>query len=78
MNTSTVARAVVKGRTALQGNIDPNILYDGRGAIEREVKRLCEEFGAWIANLGHGITPGLNPEDLKWLLECVHEYSVSS
>jgi hypothetical protein len=33
-----------QGRTALQGNIDPNILYCGREAIEREVKRMCEEF----------------------------------
>lgn len=80
----TVARAMVNGRTALQGNIDPNILYGGREAIEREVKRMCEEFKvdgrtqAWIANLGHGITPGVDPDDLKWLLECVHKYSVSS
>jgi len=80
----TVARAMVKGRTALQGNIDPNILYGGREAIERGVKRMCEEFKvdgrtqAWIANLGHGITPGVDPEDLKWFFECVHKYSVSS
>ena len=45
---------------------------------------MCEEFKvdgrtqAWIANLGHGITPGVDPEDLKWFLECVHKYFVSS
>ncbi|CAE6396587.1 unnamed protein product [Rhizoctonia solani] len=68
----------------LQGNIDPAILYGGREAIEREVKRMCEAFKlggvdgkckGWIANLGHGITPGVDPEDLKWFLECVHKYS---
>lgn len=70
-------------KVALQGNVDPNILYGGREAIEREVKRMAASFkGApekrpkgWIANLGHGITPGVDPEDLKWFLECVHKYS---
>ncbi|KAI0069246.1 uroporphyrinogen decarboxylase [Artomyces pyxidatus] len=75
------ARAVVQDRVALQGNLDPNVLYGGRDAIEREVKRMCRSFRgtaapkAWIANLGHGITPGVDPEDLKWFFECVHKYS---
>lgn len=66
---------------ALQGNLDPVVLYGGQDAIEREVKRMCAEFRAvrpttsWIANLGHGITPGVDPEDLKWFFECVHKYS---
>lgn len=44
---------------------------------------MCKEFKgegvdapkAWIANLGHGITPGVDPDDLKWFFECVHKYS---
>jgi uroporphyrinogen decarboxylase len=66
----------------LQGNLDPTVLYGGKDAIEREVKRVCAEFrtarptGGWIANLGHGITPGVDPDDLKWFFECVHKYSV--
>jgi uroporphyrinogen decarboxylase len=66
---------------ALQGNLDPVVLYGGQDAIEREVKRMCAEVRAarpttgWIANLGHGITPGVAPEDLKWFFECVHKYS---
>jgi len=66
---------------ALQGNLDPVVLYGGRDAIEREVKRMCAEVRAarpttsWIANLGHGITPGVDPEDLKWFFECVQKYS---
>ena len=66
---------------ALQGNLDPVVLYGGRDAIEREVKRMCAEARAvrpttgWIANLGHGITPGVDPEDLKWFFECVQKYS---
>ncbi|KAG8687404.1 Uroporphyrinogen decarboxylase in heme biosynthesis [Ceratobasidium sp. 394] len=71
-------------KVALQGNIDPSILYGGRDAIEREVKRMCEGFKSggsegrckgWIANLGHGITPGVDPADMQWFLECVHKYS---
>lgn len=80
---SHARRAVQATPIALQGNLDPNVLYAGRAAIEREVKRMCKEFKgeginapkAWIANLGHGITPGVDPEDLKWFFECVHKYS---
>jgi len=75
------AREIVGSEVALQGNLDPNVLYGGRESIEREVKRMCESFRgghntkAWIANLGHGITPGVDPEDLRWFFECVQKYS---
>jgi len=78
------ARKLVGYKVALQGNVDPNVLYGGREAIEREVKRTCESFKggrgakAWIANLGHGITPGVDPEDLRFFFECVHKYSRST
>ncbi|KZV73556.1 uroporphyrinogen decarboxylase [Peniophora sp. CONT] len=79
------ARALTGGKVALQGNLDPGLLYAGREALEREVKRMCESFKegtggecrAWIANLGHGITPGVDPEDMRWFLECVHKYSAA-
>ncbi|KZT38924.1 uroporphyrinogen decarboxylase [Sistotremastrum suecicum HHB10207 ss-3] len=78
------ARSIVGDGVALQGNFDPNVLYGGREAIDREVKRVCQSFlggkapKAWIANLGHGITPGVDPDDLKFFLECVHKYSAAS
>ncbi|TFK73026.1 uroporphyrinogen decarboxylase [Pluteus cervinus] len=75
------ARAAVKGKVALQGNMDPNVLYGGRGAIEAAVKRMSEGFGkggGWIANLGHGITPGVDPEDLRWFFQCVQKYSAAA
>ncbi|KAM6495659.1 Uroporphyrinogen decarboxylase [Amanita muscaria] len=79
-----VARRIVhqnaEKAVALQGNMDPNILYGGPEAIEAYVKRMCGAFGkegGWIANLGHGITPGVDPDDLKWFFECVHKYSTS-
>jgi uroporphyrinogen decarboxylase len=77
------AKMCVGDKVALQGNLDPNVLYGGREAIERRVRRMCETFRGgkgtkgWIANLGHGITPGVDPEDLRWFFECVHKYSAS-
>lgn len=77
------AEALLSGsgstRVNLQGNFDPVVLYGGREGIEREVQRACERWkqvkGGWIANLGHGITPGVKPEDMGWFLECVHKHS---
>lgn len=80
----SLARELVSGKVALQGNLEPNVLYGGREAIEREVKRMTEQFRvqgrtkAWIANLGHGITPGVDPEDLRFFFECLHKYSANS
>jgi uroporphyrinogen decarboxylase len=78
--TPSVARSLVGPHITLQGNLDPNVLYGGRDAIEREVKKMCESFRegsskAWIANLGHGITPGVDPEDLRFFFETIHKYS---
>jgi len=80
------ARELAAGKVALQGNVDPNILYGGREGIERAVKRTAEGFKvgtggkskAHIFNLGHGITPGVDPEDLRWFFECVHKYTKST
>lgn len=74
------ARKLVGPEINLQGNFDPVVLYGGREGIEKEVARVCKRFheagGGWIANLGHGITPNVKPEDMGWFLECVHKYSV--
>ncbi|KAI2640399.1 uroporphyrinogen decarboxylase [Hypomontagnella submonticulosa] len=56
-----------------QGNADPGVLYGSRDSISETVKDMVEGFGGgkkgWIANLGHGITPFVKPEDLKFYLE---------
>lgn len=77
------AREHTASRVALQGNVDPSVLLGGREAIKREVRRVCwgpEGFltcasegiqGGWIVNLGHGITPGVDPEDARYFLERV-------
>ncbi|RPB00857.1 uroporphyrinogen decarboxylase [Choiromyces venosus 120613-1] len=67
------AMEIANGRVTLQGNMDPNVLYGGREAITSAVERIAKGFGGgkkgWIVNLGHGITPLVDPDDLKWFFE---------
>jgi uroporphyrinogen decarboxylase len=71
---------------ALQGNIDPNILFAPPAAIEAEVKRVLDSFGAphtdttrsgptQIFNLGHGISQYTPPEHVSALVQAVHSHS---
>ncbi|KAI9748549.1 MAG: Uroporphyrinogen decarboxylase in heme biosynthesis [Lichina confinis] len=59
---------IARGRVVLQGNADPGVLYGGKEAISRAVTDMVSGFGGgkqgWIANLGHGVTPGVIPDDL--------------
>ncbi|KAI9698181.1 MAG: Uroporphyrinogen decarboxylase in heme biosynthesis [Candelina mexicana] len=75
------AMNIAKSRVVLQGNADPGILYGRREAITREVEKMVKGFGGgkqgWIANLGHGITPFVNPEDLKFYFEEIHRVAGS-
>jgi uroporphyrinogen decarboxylase len=70
------ARRIARGRVTLQGNADPGVLYGTKESITKAVERMVEGFGGgqekWIVNLGHGITPGVNPDDLKFFFEEVH------
>jgi len=64
-----------------QGNADPGVLYGTREAITRVVENMVKGFGGgkqgWIANLGHGITPFVNPEDLRFYFEEIHRLAGS-
>ncbi|KAF3168085.1 Uroporphyrinogen decarboxylase in heme biosynthesis [Orbilia oligospora] len=64
---------IANGRVTLQGNMDPGALYGTREAITNEVERMIGGFGGgkqkYIVNLGHGITPFVDPEDMRWFLE---------
>ncbi|KAE8550941.1 hypothetical protein EYB25_007173 [Talaromyces marneffei] len=72
------AYRIARGRVTLQGNADPGILYGDRSAITKTVEDMVKGFGGgkkgWIANLGHGITPLVNPEDLKFFFEEIHRH----
>ncbi|KAF3038528.1 Uroporphyrinogen decarboxylase in heme biosynthesis [Didymella heteroderae] len=60
----------------LQGNADPGILYGSHESITKVVENMVAGFGGgkkgWIANLGHGITPFVKPDDLKFYFEEIH------
>lgn len=64
-----------------QGNADPGILYGSKKAITTAVEDMVKGFGGgkqgWIANLGHGITPFVNPDDLKFYFEEIHRITRS-
>jgi len=72
------ARQRVGDRVALQGNIDPNVLFASRDQIRAEVARTMQSYGAHdghIFNLGHGISQHTPPENVAVLVDAVHEMS---
>jgi len=72
------ARAAVGGRVALQGNLDPSVLYAPPAAIRAEVARVLASYGAGpghVFNLGHGIHPDVPPEHAAAMVAAVHELS---
>lgn len=72
------ARTLVGDRVALQGNMDPAVLYAKPERIKQEVARILEQFGhgsGHIFNLGHGVTPAVNPEHAGAFFRAVHELS---
>ncbi|MEY4884228.1 MAG: hypothetical protein RIS34_2082 [Pseudomonadota bacterium] len=89
------ARALVGGQLggpgkALQGNIDPNVLFAGPQQIQAEVARVLDSFGkphkapasdpdavgpTHIFNLGHGISQHTPPENVALLVDAVHSLS---
>lgn len=73
-----LARQRIGDRVALQGNMDPSMLYASPEAIRKEVASILQSFGAGnghVFNLGHGITPEVNPENVAVFVEAVHEFS---
>ena len=73
------ARKLVGDRVALQGNLDPAILYSAPGRIREEVKNILKKFGkgeGHVFNLGHGIHPDTPVEHAREFVRAVHEESV--
>ncbi len=80
------ARALVGHTKALQGNIDPNVLFAPPAAIAAEVVKVLDSFGrphtdpssagpTHIFNLGHGISQYTPPDHVSALVEAVHSHS---
>ena len=75
-----LAKARVGERVALQGNMDPTMLYANHARIEAEVGQILASFGkgnGHIFNLGHGITPEVDPANAGVFIDAVHQLSAA-
>ncbi len=71
------ARQQVGDKVALQGNLDPCVLLGDPDLVQRAVQKICEDYGpgtGHIFNLGHGILPQTPPENVRVLVDAVHNY----
>ena len=78
------ARRRVGAGVALQGNLDPAVLFAGPDAVRREVEQALSSFGpaasdgarnGHVFNLGHGISQHAPPESVAVLVDAVHRSS---
>ena len=75
------ARVRTGDRVALQGNLDPSVLYGSPQSIRDEVQKVLHSYGkgpGHVFNLGHGIHQHVNPENLTVMVEAVREFSARS
>ena len=74
----STARKYVDDRVALQGNLDPATLLESPDKIRQGVAEVLESYGSGpghVFNLGHGITPDIDPDNVTILVDAVHELS---
>ena len=72
-----------QGRVALQGNLDPAVLYGSPDSVRAQVRATLDSYAAGnggsreghVFNLGHGLSPDMNPEHVAALVDEVHAYS---
>jgi uroporphyrinogen decarboxylase len=78
--TPELARTLTKGKVTLQGNFDPTHLLKSPDEIRKEVHRMIERFGVqrYVANLGHGIIPGVPVHHAQAFVNAVKEYKSPS
>ena len=73
------ARRRVGDQVALQGNLDPNVLFASPDRIAAETKKVLDSYGpgntGHVFNLGHGISQFTPPDHVTTLVNTVHEYS---
>ncbi|MEM7430360.1 MAG: uroporphyrinogen decarboxylase [Pseudomonadota bacterium] len=72
------ARKYVDDNVALQGNLNPATLRESPDVIRQGVADVLESYGrgpGHVFNLGHGITPDIDPDHLGALVDAVHELS---
>lgn len=72
------ARRLTRDRVALQGNLDPAMLRESAADIERGVADVLSSFGrgpGHVFNLGHGITPDIDPDHVSVMVDAVRRLS---
>jgi uroporphyrinogen decarboxylase len=72
------ARELTGDKVALQGNLDPAILRESPETIEKSVGEVLKSYGhgpGHVFNLGHGITPDIDPDNLRVLVDAVRSQS---
>jgi len=72
------ARKRVGDKVALQGNLDPGVLYASPEIIRHQVAQVLASYGhgsGHVFNLGHGIHPEVNPDNAAAMIAAVHELS---
>jgi len=73
------ARQRIGNKVTLQGNMDPCVLYASPDRVEQEVASVLSSFGegktGHVFNLGHGIHPTVDPENMTRLVDSVHRLS---
>jgi len=70
--TEDIDLAFLNGKVALQGNLNPEILLLEDNVIKNEADRILKQFknyDGYVFNLGHGITPNINPDKIKLLTD---------
>ena len=71
-------RRLVGDRVAIQGNLDTAVLYSNPDKVREEAARVLEAYGpgnGHVFNLGHGIHPNIDPDNVAALVDAVHELS---
>ncbi len=70
------ARSQISNNIALQGNLDPCVLYADPATIKSEVQKILNKYGdrpGHIFNLGHGIYPDIDPSNVQCMIDAVRE-----
>lgn len=70
------SRTIIGNTKTLQGNADPCLLYADRDTIKKETHKMLKAFGKerYIANLGHGLYPDTDKDNVKYFIDCIKEY----
>ena len=78
MNIEQAIKTFGNSKT-LQGNLDPCVLYSDFNSITKITKEMLNRFAntRHIANLGHGVYPDINPENVKCFIEAVKSHKLN-